>query len=351
MTVDNTLTIKAYPSLLTGSSLDIFGVNTEFILHENVFVDSKSGLIGKDSSDLDQMSLTEYVWWNPFWIENDSNFKNNKKRIIDERIKIAQTLFDDRFSTKKHTYLDQEPLYVSLLHPHARYSFGHLFDTLAKLVILLENYKSFDEIVFLVADHKLIIDFEKYLKILLGINMPRFISNRAEREDGFDFWFCKKVLSIKPQSRPANLNKQSYTFIREQFNEAFPASSYNESKKLFLARRHPNDSRYICNIEDLEIVLSQLGVKILYGNEPLEDIYHFFSNASHVSGYHGSLFANTLFCQKNAKVLEFCSKNRPDSSFMTKYKDVEDYCQIFIETDLNNNAVIDPVALKFFFES
>ena len=75
-------------------------------------------------------------------------------------------------------------------------------------------------------------------------------------------------------------------------------SESNCTTKLFLTRR-PGISRFLKNHEPLHAQLEDARIKIIDGSEPLGDIVHLFSNASHVAGYHGAIFVNTLFCGKS----------------------------------------------------
>ena len=90
---------------------------------------------------------------------------------------------------------------------------------------------------------------------------------------------------------------------------------------------------------------------VIYGNESLDLIFNYFNNATHISGYHGSLFANTMFCNENSKIVEFCSNKRVDYSFMRKYKKTDSYNVILLDTDDYNNVLLDVKYLKEFFLS
>jgi capsular polysaccharide biosynthesis protein len=96
--------------------------------------------------------------------------------------------------------------------------------------------------------------------------------------------------------------------------------------------------------------LEERNFLILKGDEPLNKMIEYFYNAEVIIGYHGSLFANTIFCQSFVRVLEFCADNRRDFSFYTKYKIAKNYTHELIEADDKFNANLDLDVIKNFLK-
>jgi capsular polysaccharide biosynthesis protein len=119
--------------------------------------------------------------------------------------------------------------------------------------------------------------------------------------------------------------------------------------KLFLTRRKGEVLRCIKNAEDLESKLLSNGILVLDGSEPIEDVIDLFSRASHISGYHGSLFANTIYSPSDCKVYEFCSNKRVDYSFMIKFKFINDYIVDLIDADEQHDVALNIDELMSFY--
>ena len=347
----NIISHECFESVIINTPLDIYPCDDVVIL-EDCYVDGRSGLVGLSDGTIVPQSIIEYLWWNPRWIEGEKNFNSSPSDLFLSRLGLAKIFFDSRKNTKKHIQLDANTTYLNLLHPFGQYSYGHLYDSLSKLEIVDRANFKFNHLTAIVSDPKKIIDFDKHFNVLVNSKMP-YISNRGSwDEDGFCFYFCPRMVIIKPQSRPANFTKLAYEFIYSTFLSHFEPSKDDFNKKLFLARiNDPSYGRFISNFSEISSYLESNKIKILYGDETLEDIYRFFYNATHISGYHGSLFANTMFSSSECKIHEFCSNKRVDYSFMMKLKKAHDYKVQLVESDESNNAAIDLIDLDNFYKT
>lgn len=336
---------RIWEGKVDGSYLD-FLPTQDFVEIHDCLVDGRTGLVGFKNGELVNESLLEYVWWKPEWI--GISYGDELQRRVLKRVDDAKEGFRNSLTSKKIINLDENHVYISLLHPHAIYSFGHLFDTLAKLNIAEKNLPDLKNIALLTSDYSLIQNFDKYIDILTGSKI-KIVDNRFSDEDGFPMWACKKLILIKPKNRPANFTQETFDYVDKKFEQYYSLKKA-ENFKLFLARRSGYESRYIVNFDEIKTALEAAGVVILYGNEPLDEIYRHFACATHVAGYHGSLFANLIYSKEHAMVLEFCSSTREDVSFMVKYKKKMSYTQLLIKADENNNANLDVEMLLNFYK-
>jgi len=106
-------------------------------------------------------------------------------------------------------------------------------------------------------------------------------------------------------------------------------------RKLYLSRVAANE-RFIKNEDKVVKLLRDHGFTIVTGGESLQDHINWFHSAEVIIGYHGSLFKNILFCKNRPKVLEFRSKERPDSCFQIMNETcsiTDEYRVILINSD------------------
>ena len=96
--------------------------------------------------------------------------------------------------------------------------------------------------------------------------------------------------------------------------------------------------------------MNECAFKTWTGEEGLLDIISLFARAKTIVGPHGSIFVNTIFCREDAKIIEYCPKNRIDKSFLNKTKAVKDYQHILLEADSDFNIEIDLNELKGLIE-
>ena len=113
-------------------------------------------------------------------------------------------------------------------------------------------------------------------------------------------------------------------------------------KGIYLSRNHVKADGSRCVLNESEVVefLASKGIKIITGTEPIEEIVTYFFRANLVIGPHGSLFANTIFCQPDAQIIEYCPENRIEVSQKNKYKAATNYTQIILAADSKFNITI-----------
>jgi capsular polysaccharide biosynthesis protein len=176
-----------------------------------------------------------------------------------------------------------------------------------------------------------IIDFDKHLEIL-GFPSSQCIEAREN--------LIVPSLVVSPWAAPpAQITPANYQLIFDLYTGRIDKC---ERRRLYLSRNHVRPgNRSVLNQDQILEKLTPLGFEVLYGSEPLDQIITKFAQAEFVTGAHGSLFANTMFCQNDARIVEFCPKDRPDFSFKRKFKKAEYYIHHLVECDEEYNIEID----------
>lgn len=127
----------------------------------DVLINTQYGLVLSKESIV-KNSLTEYIWLVPrFGIYSKTEKCANKEEVIkreDSALLVFSQINDSEIDS-----LPKGILYVSLLHPHGRYSFGHLFDTLQKIITLINSVHKERNICFLLSKTYQVVDFKRWL--------------------------------------------------------------------------------------------------------------------------------------------------------------------------------------------
>ena len=100
-------------------------------------------------------------------------------------------------------------------------------------------------------------------------------------------------------------------------------------------------SRGVINEKEVIETLTKKEFIVLNGQEPLDLVVEYFANAKTIVGAHGSMFANSIFCNQETKIIEFCPNNRACYNFRNTFKKAENYNHILTEADEFNNINID----------
>lgn len=318
------------------SYLDVYPESDDIEYCNDALINTQYGLVLSKESII-KNSLTEYIWWVPrFGIYSKIEKCANKEEVIkreDSALLVFSQINDSEIDS-----LPKDILYVSLLHPHGRYSFGHLFDTLQKIITLIKSSYKERNICFLLSKTYQVVDFNLYLELLASD-----LKYTVRDQNNFKFLKCEELLILKPPAQPVMMHSTEYfNFIFNKFYNYYKDTTPSKqiSKKLFLTRRI-GQTRCILNQDELHNKLEENGITIIDGTESMLDIFHAFYNATHICCYHGSLLTNHIFCNDNTIIFEYCSNKRVDTSIISRYSKPSERYQKLIETDEKNNAVLD----------
>lgn len=284
---------------------------------------------------------------NLFWIPSPiTKYAYNKVSLSNEVACRMKTLNDVYTEAK----LKLEPISslsvlegINLVHPFRWYAYGHLHDSLTRLYNMKDLCYDKDKIMYVVADPLRIRCFMDHLSALTGhtvaeeqlVNIGRYSQVTIDR-----LWHPL------PPSTPTNYTKECYRWVLDSYFTYFDIHDAEPLSCLYLSRNHVTNSRQVINEEEVLDFLAPKGFIVVTGNEPLADIVRLFSNAKLVVGAHGSLFANTIFCPNQCRIIEFCPSNRIDRSIQLKYKQATHYSQIALQADNHFNISIPIHSLK-----
>lgn len=335
----------------TPSSLEMQAGHLNFYQGRNIeehtdltFIDCNNSLVFDENKKIHKITLCENIWWKSGWL----NFRD---KDVSLQIKARENQIQeyvDQIPISKVKNLAEGITYIHLMHAFGHYAFGHIFDTLEKVLLIDELNLKNKNICILLSDCSRVGGikiFTKYLKALLP-DLP-FTVKQAVRGE---LWGCRDLILLKPLAHPSCISSHENLFkIHERFVSYFkqftPSKQY--SKKIFLTRTSPSN-RHIINSHELHLKLESNDISILYGNEPIEDMFHAFYNATHIVGYHGAMFINQIFCQ-NPLVVEINSSKRRHTSLSSKFFQIKTTYHFEVEADEKHNAVLDINAVLNFY--
>lgn len=306
----------------------------------NVFL--SDGIFFNQEGDILLETLDEHIFWKPECIcqfTKDESILNeqvlSRKKAIIEQHKIDITNMD---------FIDIEHC-IDLTHPFSFYAFGHLFDSLQR--IHAGKFLIRPKTKFLVSMHDRIIDFTKHLSIWSGREVKDedlILSNHS------NFRIQNLIFSLSP-TIPTEIDKDLYLWIIDSYLNYFKIRKTAEPFNLYLSRNHVMPGyRGVSNEQDVIDLLSSKQFIILTGEEPLKDIINYFANARIVIGAHGSILANTIFCNPDTKIIEFCPDNRICYNFRNTFKMTQNYNHILVQSDEYSNIEIDTNLIKLEME-
>ena len=327
------------------SALNFFNFQAEYSVIENCCVNQR-GLIYKNGTVIFNTALEHAMWidknFNIEYIAKDKRFNSEERgNLIFERLQGYNSSFQK--TLEKARYVDHDETTLHLMHPFWNYEYGHFFDTFQKTLKAPTdlNIKS-----FLASQHGKVKEFDMHLKVL-GLDTLQMLSISNENE----IHRFKKLIYVYPVSDLVNFTNDSLLRIRKKYFDYFKISIQAEPKlKLFLTREPPL-KRVITNYENLKQSLLRANIIIVDGSESLREIIQLFSQASHVAGVHGSLFANLIFANPNAKFIEFCPVNRPDFTFLNKCRSFSHYEHYLVGCDANFDIKLDQQKLLSFYSN
>lgn len=316
----------------------IFSSDDLFSRYENVYCCGSRGLLLSSEGQLLLETLDEHIYWTPStmsssYIQEDKKFN---PIVVKERVASLSLLANElkvvASRNSKIIRLPSSHLYIDLSHPFGWYAFGHLFDSLQRLYSI-KDFPSFTtngKVKFLISRYDRVNDFLLHLSVLLA----RSISQEDFVElDQNSVYHVPQLIKPSMQSLYTNFTDEVYSWLIDKYVDYFKVS-HSYEKKIYLTRNHVKPGRRgVNNEEPLLDRLRSEGFLIVDGKESLSEIVKIFSSAGLVVGPHGSLFANTIFCGPKTKIIEFCPRNRPDVSFLSKTKFAKDYVHLLVDAD------------------
>jgi len=296
---------------------------------EDVLLEARHGVMVFPDGNPVISQLDEVLCWLPTTYARSIAAGSTYDREFATRFAHVATIARDAHARRDHAIrLDENSNYLYMAHPFGFHAFGHLFDSLQRLLPINEV----DRKSYIVIHSKAyrIVDFPAHLS-MLGIDP----ANLLELENDV----IVPRLTVTPWAAPpAQISDANFQLIYEAYTRDVPQG---HSRRLYLSRNHVRPgSRMVLNEDEILPKLVENGFEILYGTEPLRDIVSAFNQAEYITGAHGSLFANTMFCKQNAKIVEYCPKNRPDRSFQYKKKFAKNYVHKLVDADENYNITI-----------
>lgn len=303
----------------------------------DVYVHHSTGLIfGSDGNPIFEL-LYEFLYWYPGTIPSD--VIRSKSLMIPEIARRYVKVHEFSVSLKNQLEFESEiesfEEFVYLLHCFGWYAFGHLQDTTMRLHSLPAEFKLFEK-KLLCSDFRRISDFNLHV-LALGGDPDKIVDRRNLSE----FIFVESLhVGVNP-APPTTFTSDSYNWMIAGYEGQFSTTTAS-LPGIYLSRNHVRPGeRGVLNNNQVETFLKKRGYLILDGTESLGRIVDLFSRAEVVVGPHGSLFANSIYCKENARIIEYCPKSRPEFSQKNKYKRATDYTQIMLDADVKHNIEID----------
>lgn len=335
------ITKKAAP--LNSLYLDLYNTQDYEFYKDKVFINSK-GLIFTENHEIFNILKYETMWWLQGFISK--HYKGNEewqKTLTQRELKIKELIKNTNKNLITQGPIDGT-IYINLIHTFERYAFGHLLDTLEKILMLEKILPTlqYERVCFLISDtSKISGGVHGYISYIQAL-LPN-ISFKVQEVKRGETLYTKNILTIKPLAHPSCISsKENMLEINKRFIKKFKTSTPKKlfSKKLFLTREHPL-TRHIINSKSLHEHLLKNNISIISGNEQLEDVFHAFYNAEVIVGYHGASFIYQMFCEKNPKVFEINSSKRFHGSLSEKFFNIDNAYHINVDADVDHNVLLD----------
>ena len=354
------------------SNTNIIPSNKKYYVLDNVIVDTFTGLIyDTKAKDIIFECANEVFFYNNIpnlGIDNEicSNIIGNvdkEKNIELLKNKLREyflQLLEKEGSVNNLTKIE-DYLTIHLLSSMGEYMYGHVFDIFQKAMVLEKLH--FNNYSLLCSNASQIVDFNKHLEALGFISDKHYYNDHLIKDVLYTesvkdrLVYIKKLLYIKPVSAYFSFTKESLEFIRRKYFEYFNVKNEEPIYKIFLNRNGVNIGRNANNYDELRDELLQRNIKIINGDEKLEQVVYLLSKATHVAGIHGSKFINSMFCPRVTKFREYCPDTKNSdrglefSIYKKQLKLSEDYELIrYASNSDRDNYTIDIQDLLNFYE-
>jgi capsular polysaccharide biosynthesis protein len=294
---------------------------------EEVLVEARHGIIVFPDGQPVFSQLDEALYWLPTTYARSIAAGSTYDRELSTRIgRITEIATEAHKNRVSATRLDGGQCHFYLAHPFGFHAFGHLFDSLQRLLAISEAERKKSTVIH--SNPTRIVGFSDHLS-MFGVTSERLYHLATDV-------IVPKLVVVPWAAPPAQIAKENFQPIFEAYTRDVPPS---RPRRLYLSRNHVRPgSRMVLNEGEVLQTLEARGFEVLRGTEPLRDIVNAFNRAEFITGAHGSLLANAMFCNPKAKIVEYCPRNRPDYSFKRKEKLTKDYTHKLIDADENFNV-------------
>lgn len=312
------------------------GVDKLYYELEDVYVETTTGYLYDSSFEPIFKLYYEALFWGPAIPAKNFQVPHLLHETLCKKyVKVAKHAEDLKAQIENTGKIKTIAEAIYILHPFGWYAYGHLHDSLMRLFSMPAKGSSCN---LLCSDFRRVVEFEEHIsalgfdkeKIRDRRKLPRFI--RVE----------KLHYPVNP-AVPTNYTKESYEWMRDKYLNYFTdKDNFTPKKGLYLSRNSVKaGARGVSNEAEVIEYLVKHGYTVVDGTQDLKEMVQLFSGAEKIIGPHGSLFVNTIFAGENAKIYEFCPKNRPDYSFRNKHKAAAKYEHYLVDADEQFNIEID----------
>jgi capsular polysaccharide biosynthesis protein len=289
-----------------------------------------------------------YLAQNGYILDEDFNLIDETTQIFsgfnEERERVAQANTELIKNSHRIIELEEDADFVYFLSMYNIYPYGHIMDHLQPL-IKIDTLNLRHPVILKNRTTGHCTEIDKHLKYF------GYENNRVLTLDHYILQADKqtklyKIKTLWYSSLAASLARWDSNIL-ERVRDKYPRYE-KKPTKLYLSRG--TGSRHVINEDEVANYLKSQGYTVLYGNEPLEQMIQEFTGATEIIFYHGSMIKNILFSEDDPRILEYCSVNRPDVSFVdnARQKGITDYKQVIIDCDGKFNVQLNLDEIKEF---
>ncbi|MBV4357844.1 glycosyltransferase family 61 protein [Pinibacter aurantiacus] len=186
-----------------------------------------------------------------------------------------------------------------IAHPGSNNYHHWLVDMMPRF-LFLKNTGYFDKIDFFLFDHN-DLPFQKFCLEKLGIKESSII--KPSDRWTFHIQADKLIIPSFPDTL-GHVNKEVLALLRD-FISPDLQKPLDPKKRIFISRKKAL-TRKIVNEKELKELLFAKGFVEYYPEDyDVKEVAEFFSDASAITGIHGSGFANLMFCSRGASIVEY----------------------------------------------
>lgn len=308
-------------------------------IYKDVFIDTKTSAVLDENLKPIYETLYEIIFWWKGTLHGQTLIdpalrKLEVQRRYEDILTETASITEEDIANAQVLGADIEAIYA--MSAHGWYPFGHLHDSLLRLFPWKNHY--FKNPRILCSKYNRVVDFPLHLKAF-GYDESTILQTASKYRL---IKVSQLYFGVNEAPFWTGLTEAQYRWMLTGYLSLLTEGekSLPEITGIYLSRNHVG-RRGVLNDEDVQNFLKNKGFIVLTGNEDLKEIISLFYRAKTIVGPHGSIFVNTIFCKKDAKVIEFCPDNRRDYSFKGKKKLVENYQHILIKGDSDFNIKID----------
>jgi len=239
--------------------------------------------------------------------------------------------------------LPQIPLpngrYVYGLYYFNKYAYGHLWDTIQSLKLVEEN--QLDGMLLVHTDQSGITDFDVHMSIF---GFPA--DKRVELDVKKNVYYVPELVVPSLYAKPSCFKGSLKHWLLRKYRECPGLVLDDVPRKLYLSRQN---AKQRCVINEQRLIQQLSDFTVVTGQEPLREQIRLFHSAAFITGYHGAMFRNILFCNKRPRILEFCAAGREDHCFQDQNETLDitdDYRFVLVDADERHCAYLDPKVIK-----